>query len=220
MGDAVGVARQGGTARLGRLLAPMGVRYIVVPRQLSTDDDRPEELAVPAALTRALGSQLDLRLLPSDPALDVYENVAWAPARSLLTEAGVAAVNSGTGSGADLSGSLPVLGGSGPVRFSGNIPIPGGVLLAETPSSRWQLSVDGDSVARRRAFGVANVFAAGTAGPATLRYRTPVLRRLLAIVPFLLWAAAGTVLWRTRRRPAPPEPETQLIPILAGTAAR
>jgi hypothetical protein len=198
----------------------MGVRYIVVPKQLSTDDDQPEELAVPPGLTRALGSQLDLRLLPSDPALDVYENVSWGPARSLLTEAGVGALNSGTGSGADLSGSLPVLGGSGPVRFRGDLPNPGGVLLAETPSSRWQLSVDGSSVPRRRAFGVANVFAAGTAGSATLRYRTPVVRWLLAVVPFVLWAVAGAVLWRTRKRPAPPEPDTQLIPILAGTAAR
>ena len=49
----------GGTARLGRLLAPMGIRYIVVPKQLSTAGDTPEQLDVPAALTRALGSQLD-----------------------------------------------------------------------------------------------------------------------------------------------------------------
>ena len=83
IGDALQIARQGGTARLGRLLAPMAVRYVVVPKRLATGEGagtRP----VPASLTRALGSQLDLRVLPSDPAVDVYENVSWGGGRALL----------------------------------------------------------------------------------------------------------------------------------------
>jgi len=219
MGDAVRVARQGGTARLGRLLAPMGVRYIVVPRQLSTGDDRPEELTVPAALTRALGSQLDLRLLPSDPALDVYENVSWAPLRSVLTNAAAAGLGSDARSGADLAGSQAVLPGDGPVRFTGELPAPGTVLVSEAPSGRWELTVDGKSVDRVDAFGVANAFRAGQAGSAGLRYRTPLYRWPLALVPFLLWAGAASLLWRTRPRPAPLEPDTQLIPILTAAGA-
>jgi hypothetical protein len=69
------------------------------------------------------------------------------------------------------------------------------------------------------AFGVANAFLPADSGSARLRYRTPVVRYLLALVPFLLWALAASLLWRTRARPAPPEPDTQLIPILAGTSA-
>jgi hypothetical protein len=46
-----------------------------------------------------------------------------------------------------------------------------------------------------------------------------VLRYVLALVPFLLWAGAALLLWRTRAKPLPPEPDTQLIPILAGTSA-
>ena len=218
MGDAIQVARQGGTARLGRLLAPMSVRYIVVPQQLSTADGA-QELAIPAGLTRALGSQLDLKLLPSDPALDVYENVAWAPARSLLSEAGVAALPAGSETGADLSGSPPVLSGGGPVRFRGDIPAPGTVLVSEAPSGRWVLSVAGRTAERDVAFGVANAFTVPTAGAASLRYRTPIFRWLLALVPFVLWGGAAVLLWRTRARPAPPEPDTQLLPIFAGTNA-
>jgi len=197
----------------------MGVRYIVVPKQLSTGDDRPEELGVPAALTRALGSQLDLRLLPSDPALDVYENVSWGSLRSVLTAPAAGAVGTDGRSGADLAGSQPVLAGGGPVRFRGPIPGPGTVLLSEAPSGRWELTVDGQTVDRRDAFGVANAFVDSPAGPARLRYRTPLYRWPVAVLPFLLWAFAASVVWRSRARPVPPEPDTQLIPIYAGTRA-
>lgn len=216
MGGAVRVAREGGTARLGRLLAPMGVRYIVVPKQLSTDDGEPEQLDVPAALTRALGSQLDLRLLPSDPALDVYENVSWGSSRTLLTDAAAGAVGSDKGSGVDLAGGQAVLQGSGPVRFRGLLPEPGTVLLSESPSGRWELTVGGQTADRVDAFGVANALTADQAGSARLRYRTPLYRWPLALVPFLLWGAATSLLWRTRSRPAPIEPDTQLIPIYTG----
>ncbi len=220
IGDAVEVARDGGTARLGRLLAPMGIRYIVVPKQLSTAGDTPEQLDVPAALTRALGSQLDLRVLPSDPALDVYENVSWGPARALLTEAGAAAVRSDAGTGADLSGGEPILGGAGPVRFSGQLPGPGTVLVSESPAGRWELTVEGNAASRVDAFGVANAYTAGGAGDAKVRYRTPLYRWPLAVLPFLLWACAAGLLWRSRPRPAPREDDTQLMPILTPAGAR
>ncbi|HEV3495005.1 MAG TPA: hypothetical protein VHA34_01500, partial [Actinomycetes bacterium] len=217
MGAAVRIARQGGTARLGRLLAPMGVRYIVVPKQLAADEGA-RELSVPPGLTRALGSQLDLRLLPSDPALDVYENVSWGGSRALLTEAAAGALRNGPRTGADLAGSQPILPGDGPIRFEGQVPAPGTVFVAESPSGRWELRVAGTRASRVDAFGVANGFLTAQAGSARLRYRTPVVRYLLALVPFVLWALAATLLWRTRARPAPPEPDTQLIPILAGTS--
>ena len=75
-----------------------------------------------------------------------------SPARSLLTEAGAAAVRSEAGTGADLSGSQPVLGGAGPVRFTGSLPGAGTVLIAESPSGRWELTVGGDSASRVDAF--------------------------------------------------------------------
>lgn len=220
IGDAVAVARDGGTARLGRLLAPMGIRYIVVPKQLSIADDSPEQLDVPAGLTRALGSQLDLRVLPSDPALDVYENVSWGPARALLTDVGATAVRDPAGGGADLAGGRPVLAGAGPVRFSGELPGPGTVLVSEAPSGRWELTVAGDPASRVDAFGVANAFTAGAAGPAEVRYKTPLYRWPLAVVPFLLWACAASLLWRSRSRPAPRQDDTRLMPILTGAGAR
>jgi hypothetical protein len=217
MGDVLSVARAGGTARLGRLLAPMGVRYIVVPLRLSNGGGTSGTLPVPASLSRALGSQLDLRLLPSDPSLDVYENVSWGPVRAELPDSLTATgpLPARLDAGADLSGSQPVLGGRGPVSFAGQLPAPGTVLLSEAPSGRWQLTVGGQSVAPAKAFGVANAFTTGRTGSAHVRYRTPLWRWPLALVPFLLWGGAVSVLRRSRRRPVPVEPETQLIPILA-----
>jgi len=220
MGDALRVARQGGTARLGRLLAPMAVRYLVVPRRLSTGGGK-GDLPVPAGLTRALGSQLDLRRLPSDPALDVYENTAWGAARVVvpdqLARTGLPAALE---AGADLSGGQAVAPGRGPVSFTGDLPGPGTVLLSEAPSGRWELSVGGRSADRSDAFGVANAFVVGKGGRATVRYRTPLYRWPLAVAPFALWGGAVAVLLRTRKRrePAGPQPDdTRLMPILADT---
>jgi len=146
----------------------------------------------------------------------VYENVSWGSSRSLLTDGASRALGSDRGSGVDLAGGQAVLPGSGPVRFSGPVPKPGTVLLSESPSGRWELTVAGRTAARVDAFGVANAFTADRAGSARLRYRTPLYRWPLALVPFVLWAVAFSLLWRTRRRPAPLEPDTQLIPIYTG----
>jgi hypothetical protein len=218
MGDALQIARQGGTARLGRLLAPMAVRYIVVPKRLSTGEG-PDAAPVPAALTRALGSQLDLRVLPSDPAVDVYENVSWGPGRALVPASLPNPLPAALGAGADLSGGQPVLGGTGPVRFTGQIAAPGTVLVSESPSGRWELTVRGQAAPRSDAFGVANAFTNGQSGSAKVRYRTPLLFRPLALVPFVLWGFAAALLWRSRRRPVEREADTQLMPILTATGA-
>jgi GT2 family glycosyltransferase len=219
MGDALRVAGDGGTARLGRLLAPMAVRYVVVPKGLSTGTGSSGNGPAPTSLTRALGSQLDLRLLPSDPALAVYENVAWGPGRAEVPGALGGALPRVLGAGADLTGGQPVLGGSGPVSFGGQLPGPGTVLLSEAPSGRWELSVRGRAASRADAFGVANAFGADQAGSARLRYRTPPLRWILALVPFLLWGGAAWQLRRSRPTPVPAQADTQLMPVLAGADA-
>ena len=215
MGDVLQIARQGGTARLGRLLAPMAVRYIVVPKGLATGG--PANRPIPANLTRALGSQLDLRVLPSDPTVDVYENVSWGPGRALLPPTAPAPLPTALLAGADLSGGQPVLGGSGPARFRGGLPAPGTVLLAESPSGRWELRAGGRSAPRTTAFSVANAYTATQAGSAKLHYRTPLVFYPLALVPFLLWALAASMLWRSRPRPVEREADTQLMPILTAS---
>ena len=60
---------QGETTALGRLLAPLAVRYVVVPTG-----------AVPALdqLVTQLAQQVDLVPVGADPSYRVFENAAWA----------------------------------------------------------------------------------------------------------------------------------------------
>ena len=72
-------AGDGRTDRLGRLLAPMAIRYVVVPVRSAPAASNGAELPVPDTLISSLGSQLDLRKVDIDDALYVYENTAWIP---------------------------------------------------------------------------------------------------------------------------------------------
>jgi hypothetical protein len=196
---ALGEAERGDTARLGRLLAPMAVRYLVLPRQLSAGDRRGDQRPPPAALTGALQSQLDLRLLPSDPAAVVYENTAWGPGRALRPIDDAAAGGTAS-SGADLRGGRAVLSGTGPVQFAGDLPSGGRVLVSEAPSSRWRLAVEGQEAPHETAYGVANAYTVAEAGSGVLRYRTPLWRYAAILLQLLLWAVAVRTVLQLRRR--------------------
>ncbi len=202
--SAIGLAQRGDTARLGRLLAPMAVRYIVVPLEIDTGrpDDAPRRFPVPATVTRALVTQVDLRLLPSDPGMTVYENTSWGPGRAALPDRLTGPLPTGLGAGADLSGGTPVLPEGGPVRFEGPLPAGSTVLVAEAPSSRWSLTVSGQPADRQDAFGVANAYRSTGSGPATLRFRTPPTHYGLVALQVGLWAVALRSLVRLRRRAA------------------
>ncbi|MDP8937393.1 MAG: glycosyltransferase [Actinomycetota bacterium] len=214
LAGALRVAADGGTVRLGRLLAPMAVRYVVVPRQLAAGEADDDGSDVPAGFSQALSSQLDLRILPSDASVAVYENTSWGPGRaSVGAPIATGAFSEGLGAGADLSANRPVLPGSGPVRFSGPLPDGSQVFVSESPSSRWDLRVGGDQADRSDAFGVANVFAPDRAGPATLRFRTPVPRYALIVAQLALWALALRLLWWDRaRRPVDPAHRPAVTP--------
>lgn len=212
-------AARGDTARLGRLLAPMGVRYIVVPTELGTGSTVGGTYPVPASITRALVSQIDLRLLPSDPGVAVYENTSWGPGRAFLPDRLAGPLPQQLGPGADLAGGAAVLPGTGPVKYSGPVPGGGTVLVSEAPSARWQLQVSGAAASRQTAYGVANAYRTGSAGNGVLRYRTPLLRYVLILVGLGLWLLAGRYLVRLRRRahdvetmahPQPPQRERDL----------
>lgn len=204
---ALRLAEAGDTARLGRLLAPMAVRYLVLPTALATGTGEPNAYPLPDTLTRALGSQVDLRVRPSDPAVTVYENTSWGPGRALLTgSAGTASADlpDDLGGGADLSGGTPVLFSGRANRYRGELPSPGRVLVAEGPSGNWSLSSGGQAAGRQAAFGLANVFTAARAGKALLRYQTPLLHSALAATQVGLWLALARFLVRSRTRKARP----------------
>jgi len=204
----------GDTPRVGRLVAPLGVRYIVVPRIDGARSTRSEPMAVPGGLVNALRVQLDLRRQYESADLLIYENTAWVPTVAQLSAAGSQA---STTAGmdelvlTDLRGATPAKVGFVPGRATQRLEVaPGVVGIAVPPSPRWSLSVDGRRLASRPAFGATTGFdVPDTVAPgsrATLRYDRPFLQVAFVIGQFALWCFALFIalgLRVRRRRPLP-----------------
>ncbi len=224
LGEALGLASGGQTSRLGRVLAPMGVQYVAVPRALAPASaveggDRPSNELGPAGLAsagavdrliEALDGQLDLEQIAVDDALALYRNVAFAPLRatgidpSAFAETSVAAMQH-----VDLSAASPVLPESDGDGRSSRGPVPAGdtVVQASSASHRWVLEVDGHRAERRDAYGWADAFVTpdGADGAeAVLAYRTPPVRHVLVAVQAALWLLALVVALRMRFGAEPP----------------
>ncbi len=213
------------TTKLGHLLAPAGVRYLVIPNHNGPSGSGAVAVPTPAALLAGLALQTDLQVLDvGDTNYSVYENAAWAPARTLLSSAAQVVASQGEGSRRsvqqlDMSGSDPVLTGSDPSSSSGSVPAGSTVYMAATRSGGWRLDAAGKSVAPRPAFGWGMSFsvpagtgaAAGTAAaiPATLAFHPSLWAPFGQTIEILLWLAAVTLLLLDlrRRRKGDADPE-------------
>lgn len=213
VGEALDAAGSRQTNRLGRLLAPMGVQYVIVVEQLAPEPFSDETRPVPPRILNTLDEQLDLEALEVNPALQVYRNIAWAPSRSFLADADVGA---GEGSSLSLAAATDLSGSEVALpdeihynKFQGPVEAGDEVYLASASASGWQLRSGGETAERREAFGWANAFAATGDGGATLRYRTPVARYGLLALQALLWFVVLFALFRgqlgprTRRKARP-----------------
>lgn len=210
LAEALRTATRRETNRLGDLLGPMGIRYVVVPERLAPQPFATEEHPLNPAVADALASQLDLEQINVNPAVTLYENSAWIPTRALLPESGVGDMGPGPVSprealaaeaATDFGDATAALGDTrGPSTYRGPVDGQGELYLASGPTSGWRLSVDGEEAPRRTAFGWANAFDLPRGGTATLSYDTPVTRYLLLFVQAALWIL---VIARVRR-PVPP----------------
>ncbi|MCU1503303.1 MAG: hypothetical protein JWM12_2657 [Ilumatobacteraceae bacterium] len=190
---AIDAIRSETTLRAGRLLAPYGIRYIVVPVADGARSTLDHPLPVPGGLLDALNDQLDLGTPLTSPLnFAVFENTAWTPTRSELSGNGIAASKEGGETAltqSDLRGSQPFAVGSptiGPARG----PVkPGTLHLAVPYDEHWTLAVDGTAIAPRRAFGTTMAFDMPTGGAAHLAYDTSGSRGVLIAVQVAIWLA-------------------------------
>lgn len=202
LADAVDLARHGETARLGRLLAPMGVRYVVVPERRAPAPFAAPDLPVAEELLVTLDAQLDLEPLDVPAGLNVYRNQAFTPTRAAFTgEPGLD--TSGGISGAarlDLSTGERVLTESDRrLSWSGPVEPDSTVLFSAAHSANWSLTVDGQDVDHTKSFGWANAFEITDSGEGHLEYATPLLRYGLIGLQGLVWLV---VLRQLIKRPA------------------
>jgi hypothetical protein len=192
---AIGLAEAGLTSRLGRLLAPMGVRYILLPSSQGTGGGA---VAAPSRrLQDGLAQQLDLALLRSASGLVLYQNLAAAPIRAVVTGSAAGSVPTGAvdparaALGADLSSAQAV----------GSDPVPAGrVLWGEAYSGDWKASSGTSTLRHQQTFGWANGFVLPRRGRVAITDTAQWERWALLGVSLLIWLAVIWRGWRTRAR--------------------
>ena len=203
------------TLRAGRLLGPLGVRYVVIPIDDGVNGGKDHAIAPPAGLIDALTEQLDLRRVDSPDQLVIFENTAWTPVRAILdtaesgrsNEAGAAALVSQAP-----GGRTPVMVGSRYDRqASGDVPA-GTFNLAVPRDGRWVLDAGGKQMTSRASYGWSMAFDGVPAGSADAPLRHLAMARVLLALQAALWLAALLAALGTRvrlgrlrnlRRPAP-----------------
>ena len=196
-----GIVR-GQTSRAGRLLAPLAVRYIVVPIFDGGQSTRSHPIAEPAGLIEALSRQLDLRRQFTSPDLVVFENTAWVPVRSVLTAAGAESSKLAGASSmiaTDIGGatSLPAVSRT---DAASTADVSAGTVHLSVPfTSRWRLKVNGVDVPARPAFGLTTAFDVATPGRAVLSYQHTAIHSMLVVLQFLAWCLTIFIAFSRRR---------------------
>ncbi len=198
--NSLGSAASGGS-RLGALLAPMGVRFVVVAERLAPGRFA-NEVAIPQPrVTQVLESQLDLARVELAGAT-VYRNVAWGPSRAGLPGD---AVHPGADSPPAervqplLAGATPSLGnGADLVPATG--PLASGVqlYLATPRDPDLALVVDGRTMPSREVMGWATVFDITDGGTGTLTVSSRSAFLGLQAAQVAVWMLAAIYLLRTR----------------------
>ncbi len=226
IGEDVEVARRGATVRLGTLLAPYAIRYVVVVDNLAPSIpgfQSPLAAEPPPDLNTALLSQLDLRQIIGQGGFEVFTDDAALPERAVLasrptsvppspsatttptsTTATMTTTTTTTPSpvGADpaLAGWKPALHAApGATQATGRVPV-GTVLAAVAPSTAWELVEPGGTVRRSTPiFGYAASFDVVRPGPVTVKFRGSWVHGLEVAVEVLLWLVVVALLLGRRR---------------------
>ena len=177
------------TVRGGRLLAPLAVRYVVVPQIDGGESTIEKPLPLPEGLLAALSTQLDFRRVYRASDLVIYENMAWVPSLSILDD-NSSALSKQAGDEVLLSSELK---STMPIARVGDVASvatevgASTVHLAVPFSNQLRLDVAGADVQPRVAFGGTTAFDVSDGGPATLKYNTPISQYLFIVVQSLLW---------------------------------
>jgi GT2 family glycosyltransferase len=210
------VAGAGGTARLGALVAPMAVRYIIVPLSQAPDPYATATRYDPVGLLAMLDGQLDLDSVTVNPGLRVYRNAAWGPQRAALPGATELPVG-----GDELADRfLPQITGAPSVlddpdgfgSWTGTIDEQDPTIyVAQSGGDGWTLSQGGSTLERTEVLGWASAFTGSEPGDVSLTFETPLTRWLMLLGQVLAWVLVIGYLLRVRVR----VDESSLLPVAA-----
>lgn len=190
------------TSRGGRLLAPLAVRFIVVPLVDGGVSSYEHPLPIPSGLIDALSAQLDFRRVYSASDLMIFENSAWLPTLSVL-DAETAMISSQGGDEVLLSSALRA---AAALRFEPDFDrlslgvVDGGTVHLAVPfNGNVRLNVSGAEVEPRVAFGGTTAFDLPLAGTAVLTYSTPVTHYVMVLFQFAMWCVLVAIAVDARR---------------------
>jgi len=190
------------TSRGGRLLAPLAVKYIVVPLIDGGVSTHKHPLPIPLGLTDALSSQLDFRRVYSASDLIIFENSAWIPTLSVLDDE-TAMISSQGGDEILLSTSLHA---TSALPFGGDFDntalgvVEGGTVHLAVPfNENIRMQVGGAEITPRVAFGGTTAFDLPLGGTAVLVYSTPVSHFALIFVQVAMWFVLVAIAIDARR---------------------
>lgn len=200
--EALELAIDGGTSRLGRLLAPFGVGEIIVLEQSAPAPATGLVEPVPREVLAALTEQLDLAELDVSPGVTRYRNTAVLPVASL--------VPSGTTSGTslrDYAGGRDIAPdgwleptNAARTEFTGTVDTTQEVYAAVPNSSAWRLQVNEQVASKSPALEWALSFQPSRSGDAVLSHRTSTSHRLFMGAQMLLWGVAIVAVLRASSR--------------------
>jgi hypothetical protein len=184
------------TEQGGRILSPLGVRYIVL--RPGADND----------VERALARQVDLRFAQRFRGTQILENQAWLPVGGAVSSPRwVAASLAAPDDAAVAVASAPLDPGSAgafhvvrPGRFEGVVlPAARSLLLAEEFSDAWRAQTSRGSLGPNRSFGWATSFplAGVGGGRVVVSWGGQGWHRLALLAELLLFAAVG-IAWSRR----------------------
>ena len=191
--SALGLIADGSTLRAGRILAPLGIRYVVIPKFDGAASTVDQPLPLAEGLLAAFENQLDIGSIYGQPSLEVYVNQAWFPVGAQLMGAAADAsrlAGEQTLARSDLSDAVPSMVGVDEGEPSAaNEVAPGVVHVAIPFDDRLRLTVDGSELAPRPGFGVTTAFDIEQPGTGMLAYQRDTDRGWWLASQMTLWAA-------------------------------
>ncbi|HEY3832233.1 MAG TPA: glycosyltransferase [Acidimicrobiia bacterium] len=186
-GESVALAAGQDTERLGRLLAPMAVRYVAL-----VDRAAPDAQAQPIdrRLVRALDAQLDLELYDTETGLRLYRNGAWAPKTSVLSNG---SVPTGAAASRDPIGAALATDLSGAHKL-GNPSGSGTLMLSDNAGAK--ATLNGKTLAGETAFGWAHAWPLNTSGHVVVKSTRSFMADFVLLLAALGWLAVAFLAFR------------------------
>ena len=187
--NTVELGLSGGTSRLGRLLAPFGIRYVVVVEESAPSFGDGVQSPLNPRIRNSVRSHIDLRPIAADPAVLVFENESWFATRAQFDDGAV--LDGMTDLSqlviSDLTTGVPVLlDRRSLVEEHGRLGF-GAVQVAEEFDQNWRLYTGEEVLKPQLSFGWAMRFDSESTGPAALFYQRPKHIRYQAVLQIVSW---------------------------------